>query len=68
MSEMAINRQPEKRHPRWALHLLHVVYYLVMIAFIVFYMLPFWGTHHVAQGRQRGDDLQPRGLAGTGDV
>ena len=44
MSEMAINRQPEKRHPRWALHLLHVVYYLVMIAFIVFYMLPFWGT------------------------
>lgn len=23
---------------------LHVVYYLIMIAFLVFYMLPFWGT------------------------
>ena len=33
-----------KPKPRWHLRVLHVVYYLVMIAFLVFYMLPFWGT------------------------
>ena len=33
-----------KQKRNWSLHLLHVVYYLVMIAFVVFYMLPFWGT------------------------
>ncbi|MDD3212147.1 MAG: carbohydrate ABC transporter permease [Eubacteriales bacterium] len=31
-------------HPRWHMTVLHVVYYLIMVAFLVFYMLPFWGT------------------------
>lgn len=39
-SGMQINRPK----PKWYLHALHAVYYLVMIAFLVFYMLPFWGT------------------------
>ncbi len=30
--------------PRWHMTVLHVVYYLIMVAFLVFYMLPFWGT------------------------
>lgn len=30
--------------PKWHMTALHVVYYLIMIAFLVFYMLPFWGT------------------------
>lgn len=30
--------------PKWRMKALHVVYYLIMIAFLVFYMLPFWGT------------------------
>lgn len=30
--------------PRWHMTLLHFVYYLIMVAFLVFYMLPFWGT------------------------
>lgn len=30
--------------PRWRLHLLHALYYLLMIVFVVFYMLPFWST------------------------
>lgn len=39
-SGMQINRPK----PKWYLHALHAIYYLVMIAFLVFYMLPFWGT------------------------
>ena len=30
--------------PRWHMTALHIVYYLIMVAFLVFYMLPFWGT------------------------
>ena len=30
--------------PRWHMTVLHVVYYLIMIGFLVFYMLPSWGT------------------------
>ena len=30
--------------PKWHMTVLHIVYYLVMIAFLVFYMLPFWGA------------------------
>ena len=33
-----------KPRPKWRLRALHVIYYLVMIVFLVFYMLPFWGT------------------------
>ena len=37
-------QQERKPRPRWHLHALHVLYYLIMVAFLVFYMLPFWGT------------------------
>lgn len=30
--------------PKWHMTALHIVYYLVMVVFLVFYMLPFWGT------------------------
>lgn len=30
--------------PRWHMTALHIVYYLIMAAFLIFYMLPFWGT------------------------
>ena len=40
----ASGTQINRPKPKWYLHALHAVYYLVMIAFLVFYMLPFWGT------------------------
>ncbi|MBR5344778.1 MAG: carbohydrate ABC transporter permease [Clostridia bacterium] len=30
--------------PKWHMTVLHIVYYLIMILFLVFYMLPFWGA------------------------
>ncbi len=30
--------------PRWRMPVLKTVYYLLMVVFLVFYMLPFWGT------------------------
>lgn len=36
--------QTVKVKPRWHMTVLHIVYYLIMVAFLVFYMLPFWGT------------------------
>ncbi|MBR4359271.1 MAG: carbohydrate ABC transporter permease [Clostridia bacterium] len=30
--------------PKWHMVALHIVYYLIMVAFILFYMLPFWGA------------------------
>ena len=30
--------------PRWHMPVLKTVYYLLMVVFLVFYMLPFWGT------------------------
>ncbi len=30
--------------PKWHMTVLHVVYYLVLLLFLVFYMLPFWGA------------------------
>ena len=30
--------------PRWHMTVLHIVYYLILIVFLVFYMLPFWGA------------------------
>lgn len=33
--------RPVSRAPR---RLLHALYYILMLAFVVFYMLPFWGT------------------------
>ena len=30
--------------PKWHITVLHIVSYLIMAAFLVFYMLPFWGT------------------------
>ena len=30
--------------PKWHMTVLHIVYYLIMVAFLVFYMLPFWST------------------------
>lgn len=36
--------QTERIKPRWHMRVLHVVYYLIMVCFLLFYMLPFWGT------------------------
>ncbi len=36
--------QTAKIRPRWHTYALHAIYYLLMIVFVVFYMLPFWGT------------------------
>lgn len=36
--------QTTKIKPHWHRHALHILYYLLMIVFVVFYMLPFWGT------------------------
>ena len=30
--------------PRWHTTVLHMLYYAIMVVFLVFYMLPFWGT------------------------
>ena len=30
--------------PRWHMTVLHIVYYLILALFLVFYMLPFWGA------------------------
>ena len=30
--------------PKWHMTVLHVVYYLILVVFLVFYMLPFWGA------------------------
>ena len=30
--------------PRWHMTALHIAYYLIMAAFLIFYVLPFWGT------------------------
>lgn len=30
--------------PKWHMTVLHIVYYLIMACFLIFYMLPFWGT------------------------
>ena len=30
--------------PKWHMTVLHIVYYAIMVVFLVFYMLPFWGT------------------------
>ena len=43
-SKAAQQAQTVKVKPRWHMTVLHVVYYLIMVAFLVFYMLPFWGT------------------------
>ena len=50
-NEMNIERSREGQQaqtlrirPRWHMTVLHAVYYLIMLVFLVFYMLPFWGT------------------------
>ena len=43
-SKEAQQAQTVRVKPRWHMTVLHIVYYLIMIAFLVFYMLPFWGT------------------------
>ena len=30
--------------PKWHMTVLHVVYYLILVLFLIFYMLPFWGA------------------------
>ena len=36
--------QTVKIRPKWHMTVLHAVFYLTMIFFLLFYMLPFWGT------------------------
>lgn len=43
-SREAQQAQTVKVRPRWHMTVLHIVYYLIMVVFLVFYMLPFWGT------------------------
>ena len=41
-SKQEQSAQTTKIKPKWHMTVLHVVYYLIMIAYLVFYMLPFW--------------------------
>ena len=43
-SREAQQAQTIRIRPKWHMTVLHVVYYLIMVVFLVFYMLPFWGT------------------------
>ena len=50
-NKLSINRSKEgqqaqtiKVKPKWHMTLLHILYYAIMAAFLIFYMLPFWGT------------------------
>ena len=43
-SKAAQQAQTIKVRPKWHMTVLHIVYYLIMVVFLVFYMLPFWGT------------------------
>ena len=50
-NNMSINRskagqqaQTVKVKPRWHMTVLHIVYYAIMVVFLIYYMLPFWGT------------------------
>ena len=36
--------QTLKVKPKWHMTVLHIVYYLILVLFLVFYMLPFWGA------------------------
>lgn len=43
-SKAAQQAQTVRVKPKWHMTLLHVVYYAILIALLIFYMLPFWGT------------------------
>lgn len=43
-SKEAQAAQTIKVKPKWVMPVVHTLYYLVMIVFLLFYMLPFWGT------------------------
>ena len=43
-TKAAQQAQTVRIKPRWHTTVLHIVYYAIMAAFLVFYMLPFWGT------------------------
>ena len=50
-NEMTIERsksgqaaQTLRVKPKWHMTVLHIVYYLILVLFLIFYMLPFWGA------------------------
>ena len=43
-SKEAQAAQTVRVKPKWHKVVLHIVYYLVLVVFLVFYMLPFWGA------------------------
>ena len=43
-SKEAQSAQTVQVKPKWHKTVLHIVYYVILIAFLVFYMLPFWGA------------------------
>lgn len=43
-TKAAQQAQTVRIKPRWHTTVLHIVYYAIMVVFLVFYMLPFWGT------------------------
>ena len=43
-SKVGQQAQTVRIKPRWHMTALHIAYYLIMAAFLIFYMLPFWGT------------------------
>ncbi|MCF0228780.1 MAG: carbohydrate ABC transporter permease [Parasporobacterium sp.] len=43
-SKEAQKAQTIKVKPKWRMTVLHILYYAIMVAFLVFFMLPFWGT------------------------
>ena len=50
-NDMSIQRSKEGQaaqtlriKPKWHMTAVHIVYYLILVVFLVFYMLPFWGA------------------------
>ena len=41
-TKAAQQAQTVRTKPRWHTTVLHIVYYAIMAAFLVFYTLPFW--------------------------
>lgn len=59
---MTMTQAKPRKSNRFALHLLHAFYYVLMAAFLVFYMLPFWGTV-VTSFKTNADVMQSSPLA-----
>lgn len=59
--------QTIKVKPKWRMTALRAVYYLIMVAFLVFYMLPFWGTV-MTSFKTNSEVMTSRGCSGCGQA